>query len=218
MLQSVAEVVSEWSSTAARQDVIIGNFRAIGGRKWAAESSDGSAAGWLTGGISSTPGCAVHRGTPRSPRRPTDRRLAIDRPSRDTSQSVSHQTDRRRHSAVPPRRMSSAPARWEPINVWVMKTMRRAAAAAAASVERRPSLDRATTFSPVARQRQLVSSQKPPPPQGLNWGIPSDLRSGTSYSTPTTSNNTSCTSQLRSDTLLLGSTTLLGRIQASNTL
>jgi len=71
----------------------------------------GSAAGWLTGGISSTPGCAVHRGTPRSPRRPTDRRLAIDRPSRDTSQSVSQQTDRRRHSAVPPRRMSSAPAR-----------------------------------------------------------------------------------------------------------
>ena len=52
-----------------------------------------------------------------------------------------------------------------------MKTMRRAAAAAAASVERRPSLDRATTFSPVARQRQLVSSQKPPP-AGIKLGDP----------------------------------------------
>jgi len=56
--------------------------------------------------------------------------------------------------------------------------------------------------------------------QGLNCrgGIPADLRSGTSYSRSTTSNNGSCTSQLRSGTFLLGSTTLLGRIQASYTI
>ena len=49
-------------------------------------------------------------------------------------------------------------------------------------------------------------------------GVKLDLRSGTSYSRSTTSNNKSCTSQLRSGTFLLGSTTLLGRIQASNTI
>jgi len=57
--------------------------------------------------------------------------------------------------------------------------------------------------------------------QGLNCRggeIPPDLRSGTSYSRSTTSNNGSCTSQLRSSTFLLGATTLLGRIQASYTI
>ena len=49
-------------------------------------------------------------------------------------------------------------------------------------------------------------------------GVKLDLRSGTFYSRSTTSNNKSCTSQLRSGTFLLGSTTLLGRIQASNTI
>ena len=49
-------------------------------------------------------------------------------------------------------------------------------------------------------------------------GIPPYLASGTSYSRSTTSNNRSCTSQLRSGTFLPGSTTLLGRIQASNTI
>ena len=52
----------------------------------------------------------------------------------------------------------------------------------------------------------------------LQGGIPADLRSGTSYSRSTTSNNGSCSSQLRSGTFLLGSTTLLGRIQASYTI
>ena len=47
--------------------------------------------------------------------------------------------------------------------------------------------------------------------------IPPDLRSGTSCLRSTTSNNRSCTSQLRSSIFLLGSTTLLGRIQASST-
>jgi len=49
---------------------------------------------------------------------------------------------------------------------------------------------------------------------GVKWrGIPPDLRSGTLRSI--TSNNRSCTSQLRSGSFRLGSTTLLGRIQAA---
>ena len=40
--------------------------------------------------------------------------------------------------------------------------------------------------------------------QGLNWGIPPDLRSGASCLRSTTSNNRSCTSQLRSGTFLAG--------------
>ena len=49
--------------------------------------------------------------------------------------------------------------------------------------------------------------------QGLNWGegIPPDLRSDTSCLRSTTSNNRSCTTtQFRSGTFLLGSTTLHG--------
>jgi len=45
-------------------------------------------------------------------------------------------------------------------------------------------------------------------------GIPPDLRSGTSYLRPTTSNNRYCTS-LKSSTFLLGSTTVLGSIHCS---
>jgi len=52
----------------------------------------------------------------------------------------------------------------------------------------------------------------------LGGGIPPDLRSATSYLRSITSNNRSCTSQLSSGTFLLGSTTLLGRIQASTLL
>jgi len=44
--------------------------------------------------------------------------------------------------------------------------------------------------------------------QGLNWGIPPDLGSGTSYLRSATSNNRSCTSQLTSCPYLLRSTAL----------
>ena len=46
-------------------------------------------------------------------------------------------------------------------------------------------------------------------------GIPPDLRSDTSYLRSTTSNNRSCTSQLTSGIFLLGSTTVLSRINCN---
>jgi len=66
-------------------------------------------------------------------------------------------------------------------------------------------------FLPARRYASASAASK--------WGISPDLRSGgTSYLRSTTYNNRSCTSQLRPGTFLLGSTTLLGRIQASNTI